>query len=103
MTQIKINDPWLENIFKTEFNENSMEFLSKFKKLLTKERQREQQIISLLEKYKNANLSLTSISQKLNISKDELLLLMDKYDFFLIDDDYDLLQDEKTIKKLIKQ
>lgn len=102
MTQIKINDPWLENIFKTEFNENSMEFLSKFKKLLTKERQREQQIISLLEKYKNANLSLTSISQKLNISKDELLLLMDKYDFFLIDDDYDLLQDEKTIKKLIK-
>lgn len=79
-----------------------MEFLSKFKKLLTKERQREQQIISLLEKYKNANLSLTSISQKLNISKDELLLLMDKYDFFLIDDDYDLLQDEKTIKKLIK-
>lgn len=102
MTQIKINDPWLENIFKTEFNENSMEFLSKFKKLLTKERQREQQIISLLEKYKNTNLSLTSISQKLNISKDELLLLMDKYDFFLIDDDYDLLQDEKTIKKLIK-
>lgn len=102
MTQIKINDPWLENIFKTEFNENSIEFLSKFKKLLTKERQREKQIVSLLERYKNANLSLNSISEKLNISKDELFLLMDKYGIFLIDDDYDLSQDEKTIKKLIK-
>lgn len=99
MTQVKINDPWLESIFKTEFNANEAEFLSKFKTLLTKERQREKHIISLLEKYKSADMSLGAISKKLNIDKEELFGLMKKYNVYLADDDYDLTQDEKTINK----
>lgn len=101
MTQVKINDPWFENIFKTEFNSSEVQFLSKFKALLTKERQREKQIISLLEKYKNADMSLGKISEKLNIDRNELFELMEKYNTYLADGDYDLSQDEKTINKYL--
>lgn len=101
MTQVKINDPWFENIFKTEFNSNEVQFLSKFKALLTKERQREKQIISLLERYKSADMSLGAISEKLNIDRNELFELMEKYNTYLVDGDYDLSKDEKTINKYL--
>ncbi|MBS9782438.1 MAG: hypothetical protein KGV43_01385 [Arcobacter sp.] len=101
MTQVKINDPWFENIYTTEFNANPMEFISKFKTLLIQERRKEQKTIALLQKYKNSELSLGNIAEKLNTDKEELLSLMKKYDFYLVDEDYDLSQDEKTINKYL--
>ncbi len=101
MTQVKINDLWFENIYITEFNANPMEFVSKFKTFLIQERQKEQKIISLLQRYKNIELSLGNIAQKLNIDKEELLSLMKKYDFYLVDEECDLSQDEKTINKYL--
>ncbi len=101
MTQVKINDPWLESIYTTEFNSNPIEFVLKFKTLLMQERQKEQKIISLLQRYKDTELSLGSIAEKLNIDKEELLSLMKKYNFYIADEDYDLLQDKKTINKYL--
>ncbi len=101
MTQVKINDPWFESIYTTEFNANPIEFVSKFKTLLIQERQKEQKIISLLQRYKNTELSLGNIAEKLNIDKEELLSLMKKYDFYLVDEDYELSQDKKTINKYL--
>ncbi len=61
----------------------------------------EEKIITLLKEYKRSKLSLGNIAEKLNIDKEKLLFLMKKYDFYLVDEDYDLSQDEKTINKYL--
>ncbi len=101
MTEVKINDPWFEDIYKKQFNANPVEFINKFKMLLISEREREKRLISLLEKYKKSELSLGNIAEKLNIDKEKLLRLMAKYDLCLIDDEYELAQDKKTIQKYL--
>jgi DNA-directed RNA polymerase specialized sigma subunit len=101
MTTLQINDPWFESLYKTEFHANPNEFLKTFKSLLSEKREREQRIISLLESYKNAEMSVATIAEKLNIDRDEVLSLMNKHNIYLIDEDYDLSLDNQTVQEYL--
>ncbi len=99
MTNVKINDPWFENLYKTEFNANPTKFLETFRELLYEKRQREKKIIALLERYKNIDISVGKIAENLNLDKEEVLSLMAKYNVDLVD--YNWLDEEKNIENFL--
>ena len=43
MTTLPMTDPWIEALYKLEFNANPTEFLEKIKKLFTEDKKREKQ------------------------------------------------------------
>jgi DNA-directed RNA polymerase specialized sigma subunit len=100
MTTLPITDPWIEALYKVEFNANPSAFLEKIKKLFAEEKKREKKIISLLKQYESAKISVGKIAQELNIDKEEVLRLMKEHNIYLVD--YDFSEDEKTIKKYLK-
>ena len=78
MTNVEINDPWFESVYKSEFNANPIKFLETFKILLSEQHQREKKIVMLLKRYSEAKVSVGKIADNLNINRDEVLELMKK-------------------------
>jgi len=101
MTTLPMNDPWIEALYKVEFNANPTEFLEKIKKLFTEEKKREKRVIELLKQYENSKISVGKIAENLNIDRDDVLQLMEKYNIYLVD--YDFSEDEQTIEKYFKK
>ncbi len=101
MTNVKIDDPWFENLYKTEFNANPTKFLETFKELLYEKRQREKKIITLLKRYKNSDISIGKIAENLNLDKEEILSLMRKYNIDLVD--YNWSDEEENIKNFLSK
>ncbi len=99
MTNIQMNDTWLENIFFAEFKGDSVSFLDNYKSLLSEKRRRERKIVSLLQQYKNAEISIGKIADKLYIDRDEVLSLMEKHNIYLVD--YDWNKEKKTLEKYL--
>lgn len=99
MTNIEINDPWFESIYKSEFNANPVKFLETFKTLLSEKHIREKKIISLLKRYSEAKISVGKIAENLDIDRDEVLNLMKKHDIYLVD--YNFSEDEEVLSKYL--
>lgn len=99
MINVQMTDPWLEGIYQKEYNSDPQKFFNKVKTLFMEEK--EQQIVSLLKRYENADISVGKIAEELHIDRDEVLALMSKYNVYLLDDDYDLSADEETMKKYL--
>ena len=99
MTNVKIDDPWFESVYKSEFNANPVKFLEAFKTLLSEKHRRERKIVSLLKRYNEANISVGKIAENLNMDRDEVLALMKTHNIYLVD--YDFTEDEKTLSKYL--
>lgn len=85
MTNLQMNDTWLENVFFAEFKGDSVSFLDNYKSLLSEKRKREKRTMSLLQRYKNAELSVGKIAEKLNLDREDIWALMKKYNVDLVD------------------
>ena len=101
MTNLQIQDPWFEGIFKAEFHGNPEEFLQKFKTLLLQERDREKRIKGLLKKYEEGEISVARIAEKLDMEREDVWKLMEEHHVYLIDKDYDLNADTQTAEKYL--
>ncbi len=99
MTNLQMNDTWLENVFFAEFKGDSVSFLDNYKSLLSKERQREKKIVSLLKQYKNAELSVGKIAEKLNLDREDIWVLMEKHNIDLVDYSWD--EESKNVDKFL--
>jgi len=96
-----MTDPWIEALYKVEFNANPKEFLEKIKKLFTEDKKREKRVVELLKQYENSEISVGKIAENLNIDRIDVLELMKKHDVYLVD--YDFSEDEKSIEKYLKR
>ena len=96
-----MTDPWIEALYKIEFNANPTAFLEKIKKLFTEDKKREKRVVELLKQYEDAEISVGKIAEKLNIDREDVLRLMEKHNIYLVD--YDFAEDEKTIEKYLKR
>lgn len=85
MTNVEINDPWFESVYKSEFNANPAKFLETFKILLSEKYRREKKTVNLLKKYSEAKISVGKIAENLNIDREEVWALMKKYNIDLVD------------------
>ena len=101
MTTLPMSDPWIEALYKVEFNANPTEFLEKIKKLFTEDKKREKRVVQLLKQYENSEISVGKIAENLNIDRDDVLKLMEKHNIYLVD--YDFAEDEQTIKKYLNR
>ena len=101
MTTLPMTDPWIEALYKVEFNANPTEFLEKIKKLFTEDKKREKRTVELLKQFENSEISVGKIAENLNINRDDVLDLMKKHDVYLVD--YDFSEDEKSIEKYLKR
>ena len=101
MTTLPMNDPWIEALYRVEFNANPTEFLEKVKKLFTEDKKREKRVVELLKQYENAEISVGKIAENLNIDRDDVLQLMKKHNIYLVD--YNFAEDEQTIEKYLKR
>jgi len=99
MTNLQIQDPWFEGIYRVEFNSNPTKFLETFRELLTDRNKREKKIVNLLKQYESGEISVGKIAQKLDLSREEVLNLMEKHNVYLVD--YDFAEDEQTIEKYL--
>jgi len=99
MTNVKINDPWFESLYKAEFNSSPIKFLETFKSLLADRNQREKKIVSLLKQYEKSEMSVGKIAEELDIDRDKVLSLMERHNIYLVD--YDLTTENKTIEKYL--
>lgn len=101
MNAIPMIDPWVDSVYKVEYNADPKKFLEKIRKLLTEDKKREKRILELLKQYENAEISVGKIAEKLAISRDEVLDLFEKYDVALVD--YDWAEEEKNIEQFLAQ
>ena len=101
MTTLPMTAPWIEALYKIEFNANPTAFLEKIKKLFTEDKKREKRVIKLLKQYEDSQISVGKIAEKLNIDREDVLRLMEKHNIYLVD--YDFAEDEKTIEKYLKR
>jgi len=101
MTTLPMNDPWIEALYKLEFNANPTEFLEKIKKLFTEDKKREKRVVELLKQYENSEISVGKIAENLNIDREDVLELMKKHNIYLVD--YDFAEDEQSIEKYLKR
>jgi len=101
MNAIPMTDPWVDNIYRVEFNADPTKFFEKIKRLLTEDKRREKRVIQLLQQYEDAEISLGRIAEKLDLSRDEVLDLFEKYNIDLVD--YDWAEEEKNIDIFLSQ
>jgi DNA-directed RNA polymerase specialized sigma subunit len=99
MNAIPMTDPWVDNIYKVEFNADPIKFFEKIKRLLTEDKKKEKRVVELLKQYENAEISVGKIAEKLNVTRDDVLNLMEEHNVYLVD--YDFSEDEKTIEKYL--
>ncbi len=98
---IQINDPWFESLYRTEFGANSTKFLETIKSLLIEKNQREKRVVALLNQYKNAEISIGKIAENLNISREEVLELLSKYNIDFVD--YSWEEEQKNVNAFLSE
>ena len=101
MNAIPMTDPWVDNIYRVEFNADPTKFFEKIKRLLTEDKRREKRVIQLLQQYENAEISVGRIAEKLDLSREEVFGLFEEYNIDLVD--YDWAEEEKNIDIFLSQ
>ena len=90
-----MTDPWVDNIYRVEFNADPTKFFKKTRRLLTEDKKKKKRVASLLKQYENAEISVGRIAEKLDLSREEVLDLFEKHNIDLVD--YNWADEEKNI------
>lgn len=90
MASLQTHDPFITTIFETKFHNDKAKFFDAVKTLFQKENKAEQQEYNLLKAYDDGDLSMGQVAKILNITKFEVMGLLEKYDipFISIDEEY---------------
>lgn len=94
MKAIQINDSYISTVFETQFHNDKDKFIQAVKSLFQSKSKVETQEYNLLKAYSVGDLSIGQVSSILNISKNETINLLQKYDIPVIEIDKDYLQQE---------
>jgi len=94
MTALQTSDQFISTILKTKFHNDKEKLIEAIKELFKKEFTKELREFNLLKAYENGELSIGQIAQYLDISKSEVLTLLEKYEIPFIDVDEEYLQNE---------
>lgn len=95
MTTIQISDPWFENLYNREFEANPAKFIETIKTLLVEKYQKEKRVVSLLQQYKNSQISIGKIAENLNIEREKVLSLLAQNNIDFVD--YSLEDEKKNV------
>ncbi len=100
MITLQLNDTFLEEKFKIDFHHNTQRFIHTIKESLeTKERTER----NLLKAYSRGELSSGQVAEILNVTKYDVLELLEKYDIPYIEVDEEYLQEEiEAANRLLK-
>lgn len=98
MHNLQIQDPFIESILKTKFDNDTTKFFNAVKSFFKKENNQEYR---LLKSYQDGILSIGQIAKILDMSKSEVMDLLEKHDigFITVDEEY-LEQEFNAFKKM---
>jgi len=82
---IQIQDPFITTLFKTNFYNDTSKFVEAIKELFQTKAKLETQEYNLLKAYDRGELSLGQVATILNLSKEETMELLQKYDIVISD------------------
>ena len=87
---IKIQDPFITTLFKTNFYNDTNKFIEAIKELFQTKSKLEAQEYNLLKAYDRGELSLGQVANILSLSKSDTMELLKKYDipFIRVDGEY---------------
>ena len=98
---IQINDPWFENLYTKEFGANTNRFIAEIKMLLVEKHQREAHLVSLLQQYKDSQISIGKIAQNLHIDREKVLALLTQHGIDFVD--YDMGEEKQYINDFMRE
>jgi len=90
MTTFQIQDPFIETLLEVKFFNDKSKFIEAIKELFQVKSKLERQEYNLLKAYDRGELSLGQVGTILNLSKYEVIELLEKYDisFIRVDNEY---------------
>ena len=90
MTTLQIRDPFITTILETKFFNDKTKFIEAIKEFFKTKSKLEIQEYNLLKAYNNGELSIGQVAKYLNLSKIEVIELLEKYDipFIRVDEKY---------------
>lgn len=91
---INIQDSYINMLFETKFHKNKLALEDEIKKLFKKQSRAEQYEYGLLKSYEKGDLSIGQVSTILNVSKNETLDLLKKYNIAFVNVDKEYLEQE---------
>lgn len=94
MTTLQIEDNFMLTVLETKYHNDKAKFLKAIKTFLQTNSKAETYEYNLLTAYHNGELSIGQISKILNLSKTEILDLMQKYDIPFVEVDEQYLKHE---------
>ncbi|HIP61211.1 MAG TPA: hypothetical protein EYG98_01500 [Sulfurovum sp.] len=90
MLSLQTQDSYIMNIFETKFHNDKSKFFDAVKYLFKTENKAEQQEYNLLKAYQDGDLSIGQVAKIFNITKFEVMGLLEKYNipFVTVDEEY---------------
>ena len=94
MATLQTQDPFITMILETKFHNDKKKFFEAVKRLFQTDSKIEMQEYNLLKAYDEGDLSIGQITKILNITKAEIMELLEKYDIPFIRADKEYLEQE---------
>ncbi len=94
MTSIQIRDPFITTLIETQFHNDKDKFIEMIKGLFTRQTKIETYEYNLLKAYSHGELSLGQVATILDLTKLEVMDLLEKYDIPYVEADEEYMQQE---------
>ena len=94
MANLQTQDSYIITIFETKFHNDSNKFFEAIKNLFKTQSKLERQEYNLLKAYKDGDLTIGQVAKILDISKSEVLELLEKYDIPFIEANKEYIEQE---------
>lgn len=90
MPNLPTHDTYIMTILETKFHNDSTKFFNAVKELFKTENKAQQQEYNLLKAYQEGDLSIGQVAKILNVTKFEVMELLETYKipFITVDEDY---------------
>ena len=94
MPKLQTHDSYIMTIFETKFHNDTSKFFDAVKSLFQSQGKAEQQEYNLLKAYEEGDLSVGQVAKILNVTKFEVMELLEKYDIPFITANEEYLEQE---------
>ncbi len=94
MPNLQTHDSYIMTIFEIKFHNDTSKFFDAVKNLFQSQSKAEQQEYNLLKAYQEGDLSVGQVAKILNVTKFEVMELLEKYDIPFITANEEYLEQE---------
>ncbi len=94
MPNLQTHDSYIVTIFEIKFHNDTSKFFDAVKNLFQSQSKAEQQEYNLLKAYQEGDLSVGQVAKILNVTKFEVMELLEKYDIPFITANEEYLEQE---------